>query len=109
MLMEVNQLLMDNNSKIKLLLTLTSGTGYTVGTTTAVTGTINNDDFSQLSINNVTVVEGQDSNVTLTVMGQIAFLPVLILSARLCPVGIEASLFALLMLCNVLFLLLIVH
>ncbi len=48
-------------------LTLASGTGYTVGTTTAVTGTINNDDFSQLSINNVTVVEGQDSNVTLTV------------------------------------------
>jgi folate/biopterin transporter len=33
----------------------------------------------------------------LTVMGQIAFLPVLVLSARLCPPGIEASLFALLM------------
>jgi folate/biopterin transporter len=36
-------------------------------------------------------------SLILTVMGQIAFLPVLILSARLCPVGIEASLFALLM------------
>jgi Ca2+-binding RTX toxin-like protein len=48
-------------------LTLTSGTGYTVGTTTAVTGTINNDDFSQLSINNITVVEGQNSNAILTV------------------------------------------
>lgn len=33
----------------------------------------------------------------LTVMGQIAFLPVLVLSARLCPPGIEATLFALLM------------
>ena len=33
----------------------------------------------------------------LTVMGQIAFMPVLVLSARLCPNGIEASFFALLM------------
>jgi hypothetical protein len=30
-------------------------------------------------------------------MGQIAFMPVLVLSARLCPEGVEASLFALLM------------
>jgi hypothetical protein len=30
-------------------------------------------------------------------MGQIAFMPVLVLSARLCPPGIEATLFALLM------------
>lgn len=36
-------------------------------------------------------------SLILTVMGQIAFLPVLVLSARLCPPGIEASLFALLM------------
>jgi Ca2+-binding RTX toxin-like protein len=50
-----------------IALTLASGTGYTVGTTTAVTGTITNDDFSQLSINNITVVEGQDSNAILTV------------------------------------------
>ncbi|WP_272481214.1 beta strand repeat-containing protein, partial [Microcystis aeruginosa] len=50
-----------------VILTLASGTGYTVGTTTAVTGTINNDDFSQLSINNITVVEGQDNNAILTV------------------------------------------
>ncbi|MBD2118037.1 Calx-beta domain-containing protein, partial [Microcystis wesenbergii] len=48
-------------------LTLTSGTGYTVGTTTAVTGTITNDDFPQLSINDITVVEGQNSNAILTV------------------------------------------
>ncbi|ESA37545.1 folate biopterin transporter [Leptolyngbya sp. Heron Island J] len=33
----------------------------------------------------------------LTVMGQIAFMPVLVLSARLCPSGVEATLFALLM------------
>ncbi len=32
-----------------------------------MTGTINNDDFSQLSINNITVVEGQNSNAILTV------------------------------------------
>ncbi|WP_462162838.1 Calx-beta domain-containing protein, partial [Microcystis aeruginosa] len=50
-----------------VILTLASGTGYTVGTTTAVTGTINNDDFSQLSINNITVVEGLDNNAILTV------------------------------------------
>lgn len=36
-------------------------------------------------------------SLILTVMGQIAFMPVLILSARLCPPGIEATLFALLM------------
>ncbi|MEL6136300.1 MAG: folate/biopterin family MFS transporter [Cyanobacteria bacterium J06628_6] len=33
----------------------------------------------------------------LTVMGEIAFMPVLVLSARLCPPGVEATLFALLM------------
>lgn len=36
-------------------------------------------------------------NLILTVMGQVAFMPVLVLSARLCPRGIEATLFALLM------------
>jgi hypothetical protein len=36
-------------------------------------------------------------SLILTVMGQIAFMPILVLSARLCPVGVEASLFALLM------------
>ncbi|CCI09541.1 hypothetical protein MICAD_660001 [Microcystis aeruginosa PCC 7941] len=50
-----------------VILTLATGTGYTVGTTTPVTGTINNDDFSQLSINNITVVEGLDNNAILTV------------------------------------------
>lgn len=36
-------------------------------------------------------------NLVLTVMGQIAFMPVLVLAARLCPSGVEATLFALLM------------
>ena len=36
-------------------------------------------------------------SLVLTVMGQIAFMPVLILAARLCPPGVEATLFALLM------------
>ncbi|EKQ68100.1 folate/biopterin transporter [Leptolyngbyaceae cyanobacterium JSC-12] len=36
-------------------------------------------------------------NLVLTVMGQIAFMPVLVLAARLCPAGVEATLFALLM------------
>ncbi len=48
-------------------LTLASGTGYKVGTTPPVTGTITNDDFSKLSINNITVVEGKDNNAILTV------------------------------------------
>jgi len=36
-------------------------------------------------------------NLILNVIGEIAFMPVLVLSARLCPPGIEATLFALLM------------
>lgn len=36
-------------------------------------------------------------SLVLTVVGQVAFMPVLVLSARLCPKGIEATLFALLM------------
>ncbi len=48
-------------------LTLTAGTGYTVGTPNAATGTITNDDLSQLSINDITVVEGKDNNAILTV------------------------------------------
>ncbi|MGK7889030.1 MAG: folate/biopterin family MFS transporter [Leptolyngbyaceae cyanobacterium] len=35
--------------------------------------------------------------VILAVMGKIAFMPLLVLAARVCPVGIEATLFALLM------------
>ncbi|ARI82603.1 beta strand repeat-containing protein [Microcystis aeruginosa] len=50
-----------------VILTLAAGTGYKVGTTTPVTGTITNDDFPQLSINNITVVEGLDNNAILTV------------------------------------------
>lgn len=36
-------------------------------------------------------------SLILTVMGQITWMPVLVLSARLCPEGVEATLFALLM------------
>jgi len=36
-------------------------------------------------------------SLILAVMGQVAFMPVLVLSARLCPRGVEATLFALLM------------
>ncbi|MGB7710222.1 MAG: folate/biopterin family MFS transporter [Microcoleus sp.] len=36
-------------------------------------------------------------SLILTVIGQIAYMPVLVLSARLCPRGVEATLFALLM------------
>ncbi len=36
-------------------------------------------------------------NAILTAMGQIAFMPILVLAARLCPSGVEATLFALLM------------
>ena len=36
-------------------------------------------------------------SLILTVMGQIAYMPVLVLAARICPPGVEATLFALLM------------
>jgi folate/biopterin transporter len=36
-------------------------------------------------------------SLVLTVMGQIAYMPVLVLAARLCPPGVEATFFALLM------------
>lgn len=36
-------------------------------------------------------------SLILTVLGQIAYMPVLVLSAKLCPPGVEATLFALLM------------
>jgi folate/biopterin transporter len=36
-------------------------------------------------------------SLILTVIGQIAYMPVLVLAARLCPPGVEATLFALLM------------
>ncbi|MBC1189783.1 calcium-binding protein, partial [Microcystis aeruginosa BLCCF108] len=53
-----------------VILILASGTGYTVGTPNAATGTITDDDTSvtsQLSINDITVVEGKDNNAILTV------------------------------------------
>ena len=58
----------ENNETVAL--TLATGTGYTVGTPNAATGTITNDDTSvtsQLSINDITVVEGQNNNAILTV------------------------------------------
>lgn len=36
-------------------------------------------------------------SVILTVLGQVAFMPILVLAARLCPEGVEATLFATLM------------
>lgn len=36
-------------------------------------------------------------SLILTIMGEISFMPVLVLSARICPPGVEATLFALLM------------
>ncbi len=36
-------------------------------------------------------------SLILTVMGQVAYMPIMVLAARLCPPGIEATLFALLM------------
>ncbi|MCC5638376.1 S8 family serine peptidase [Nostoc sp. CHAB 5844] len=54
----------ENNETVAIA--LASRTSYTVGTTTAVTGTILNDDTA-LSINDITVVEGQTSSAVLTV------------------------------------------
>ena len=40
-------------------------------------------------------------SLILTVMGQIAYMPVLVLAAQLCPAGVEATMFAILMsICN---------
>jgi len=53
-----------------VILTLAAGTGYTIGTPNAATGTITDDDTSvtsQLSINDITVVEGKDNHAILTV------------------------------------------
>jgi beta propeller repeat protein len=49
-------------------LTLVAGTNYTIGTTATVTGTITNDDAQALlSINNIIVIEGQNTQALLTV------------------------------------------
>ncbi|MDD1472111.1 hypothetical protein MEO41_12245 [Dolichospermum sp. ST_sed4] len=58
----------ENNETVAL--TLATGTGYTIGTTTAVTGTITNDDLPSINLSpNQTVVEGNTSpqSVTYTV------------------------------------------
>jgi Ca2+-binding RTX toxin-like protein len=61
--------LFENNETVAL--TLATGTGYTVGTTTAVTGTITNDDLPSINLspNGQTVVEGLTSpqNLSYTV------------------------------------------
>lgn len=49
----------------------------------------------QLGIPDELFTFGDD--VVLTVLGQIAFMPTLVLAARLCPPGVEGTLFALLM------------
>jgi len=59
----------ENNETVAL--TLATGTGYTIGTTTAVTGTITNDDLPSINLspNGQTVVEGLTSpqNLSYTV------------------------------------------
>jgi len=52
-----------------VILTLAAGTGYTIGTPNAATGTINNDDSASISINDVTVSEGNSgtTNAVFTV------------------------------------------
>lgn len=52
-----------------VIITLNPGTGYSVGAPNAATGTITNDDFPALSINDVTLVEGNSgtTNAVFTV------------------------------------------
>lgn len=52
-----------------VIITVAAGSGYTVGTPASATGTIENDDDPTLSINDVTVTEGNagTTNATLTV------------------------------------------
>ncbi len=49
-----------------VVLTLTAGTGYTVGSPNAATGTISNDDTPGLTINDVTVTEGNSGTTSAT-------------------------------------------
>ena len=49
-----------------VILTLASGTGYTIGTTTSITGSITNDDLPTLSINDATITEGNSGTQNLT-------------------------------------------
>jgi uncharacterized protein YhjY with autotransporter beta-barrel domain len=46
-----------------VILTVAAGTGYTVGAPSAATGTIQNDDVVNLTINDVTVTEGNSGTV----------------------------------------------
>src|SRR5678809_760026 len=48
-------------------LTLTSGTGYLLGTPTAATGTIADNDVATLSVNDVSITEGNSGTKTATV------------------------------------------
>ncbi len=49
------------------ILTLATGTGYTIGTANSATVNIADNDTAILSINDVTVIEGKDTNAVLTV------------------------------------------
>ncbi|UYV16554.1 putative Ig domain-containing protein [Porphyrobacter sp. ULC335] len=49
-----------------VVLTVTAGTGYTVGSPNAATGTISNDDTPGLTINDVTVTEGNSGTTSAT-------------------------------------------
>lgn len=75
---------------------------YLMGTTTVISSALGMTALLLVTHTNRTL--GIDDHwfslgdsLILTVMGQITFMPILILSARLCPEGVEATLFALLM------------
>ncbi|BFM39775.1 Calx-beta domain-containing protein [Synechocystis sp. LKSZ1] len=77
-------------------LTLATGTGYTIGTTTAVTGTIQNDDFviPNLSIQDAAIREGNSGtkNLTFTVtLSQTSSQPVSVNYSTATPAGHTAT------------------
>ncbi|GMH77968.1 hypothetical protein TL16_g07606, partial [Triparma laevis f. inornata] len=81
-----------SNAPIKLMLKWCSIIGAILGSTQLILITHTNE---LLGIPNDLFVYGDD--VILTVLGQVAFMPTLVLAAKLCPVGVEGTLFALLM------------
>ncbi|CAL8466314.1 g5850 [Coccomyxa elongata] len=72
------------------LWTAVVGTGLGMTQVLLITGT-----SRALGISNELFVLGD--SVVLTALGQVAFMPVLVLAAQLCPEGVEATLFATLM------------
>lgn len=81
-----------SNTPIKIMLKWCSIIGAILGSTQLILITHTNE---LLGIPNDLFVYGDD--VILTVLGQVAFMPTLVLAAKLCPVGVEGTLFALLM------------